>query len=214
MSNETTKQPPRDIQQEIISRNTQHRQAVAARLQDTIFDGLVTKYEREKNVLPEHIFISDFLPYFCGERKIDDNPQVIPMWCTVAGNPSNEVTILSASGDKLYDVPPLMDSSVFNPTYNHRRSDRQESIDDISAQADLLSQSLPERGERFFNEAFYHRVHMLKNKQFDNTEISQRWLGIFKRYGKVTADTSSGEGEGLAKPAAKSTISDDDLEFE
>lgn len=214
MSTEQTNQPPRDVQQEIITRNIKHRQAVAARLQDTIFDGLVTKYEREKNVLPEHIFVNDFLPYFCGERKIDDNPQVIPMWCTVAGNPSNEVTILSPSGDKMFDVPPLIDSSVFNPTYNHRRADRQESIDDISAQADLLAQSLPERGERYFNEAFYHRVHMLRNKRFDNTEISQRWLAIFQRYGKVAESPQTSEGEGLAKPATKSTISDDDLEFE
>ena len=214
MNNEQPKQPPRDIQQEIISRNAQHRQAVASRIQDAIFDGLVTKYEREKNLLPEHIFVRDFLPYFCGELKIDDNPQLIPMWCTVAGNPSNEVTILSSTGEKLFDVPPIMDSSVFNPTYNHRRGDRKESIEDISSQAELLSQSLPERGERYFNEAFYYRAQMLRNQNFDNSPISQRWMAIFERYGKVKKDQTNLQSDGTPKPAAKSTISDDDLEFE
>src|SRR3990167_8751263 len=77
------------------------------------FKELVT--ESEPNKLPEHLFVQNFLPYFCGELDINTNKDVLPYWYSIAGSASKEVEIIDSSGKPIYRVPALADNSVIEP---------------------------------------------------------------------------------------------------
>lgn len=178
-------------------------------VESVFYSGLVEEYKKNKPVLPERIFVSDFLPYFCGERNINDNVEVLPLWFSIAGNPSGEVTIIDTAGRSLFDVPPVINSSKFDPTYNKDRS--RMSIDDIEHMSNQLSKTIPIRGDRYRDEAYNERLRELANKAYDPSNLEKRWLDIFIRYGKIKLNVSNVTS--VQTSTSASNISDDDLEY-
>lgn len=211
MSN--TKPTMSAVQEDLIAKQSRILQERLSATINTIHDQLVSTKSSEKSRLPESIFVRDFLPYFSGEVAVTAKDEVIAIWAGVAGSPYAEVTIIDARGDALFDVPPIMVSRSINPTYNTSKT--HTSIEDIGAMAESLSKTIPVRGERFFLEAMHERASVIikgadtGEKVVDTNE--QRWLEILRRYNKAPQLTASINANNTNN---KSTVTDDDIEFE
>ena len=51
------------------------------------FDQLVVEPMKNAAKLPESIFVGLFLPYFKGEKNINDGQNVLAQWYSIAGSP-------------------------------------------------------------------------------------------------------------------------------
>lgn len=179
-------------------------------IEDSFYLGVVTQYKENTALLPESIFVKDFLPYFCGERNVEDNPEFLPMWFAVAGSPTSEVRIINNNREVLFVVPPVIDTTRFDPTYNKDRN--KMSIDDIENMSNQLARTIPARGTRYRDEAWSERMEEMANVDHSSKDLETRWYNIFLRYGKIVKKDNSDNK--AANPAmGKSDISDDDLEF-
>lgn len=178
-------------------------------IEDSFYAGVVVDFKENAAPLPETIFVKDFLPYFCGEKNIADNPDLLPMWFAVAGSPTSEVRIINNNREVLFVVPPIVDTGRFDPTYNKDRN--KMSIDDIENMSNQLAKTIPVRGTRYRDEAYFERLGEMANANYDPSSLEARWQSIFIRYGKIQA---ADPAVAVADPkAGKSVISDDDLEF-
>lgn len=183
----------------------------------SFFDGLVTEYKKEHNRLPEIIFKNTFLPYFSGEKPIEEGSSILADWFSVAGSHTAEVTIIdNQTGEPLFDVPAVGSRSRINYAYNKERN--MTSIDDIAATTEALGKTMVERGLKFQSDAHESRVKTLLDKnnpvaQKVLTELEmdvQRWNAIFERYGIKTA--ASEQSKEVVVNKARQEL-DDDMSF-
>lgn len=147
---------------------------------DSIFNALVVEPKRSVAVLPEEQFKNYFYPYFSGEAKLEDNPEVLPSWVSIAGSPMAEVNIIDNGGNVLFSVPPVFDSSIIE---NVKRN-LGESFSDIYAQYKMHSNNLPIVGDKFLADALSNKLPKVLKASGNLTGNQQRWNEIFHRYGK------------------------------
>mgnify|MGYP003607562407 CR=1 FL=1 len=205
-----------DIQNDLIAKQ---RAFATDRVRSDVgnfYDGLVTEFKKQHNRLPEYFFKKLFLPYFSGQKTIEEGSNVLADWFSVAGSHTAEVTIIDdKSGESLFDVPAVGSRSRINSAYN---TDRQMmSIEDVAVMAANLSAGIAERGQQFAASQFSNRLKVLldKNNPIAEAALSDldkdilRWNEIFKRYG-LKSTTS----EAAIAPADKSRQElDDDMIF-
>lgn len=108
-----------------------------------VYDELVVKSGSDASKLPEPIFIEQFLPLFTGQIKREDRPELLSQWIGIAGSAVSEVSVIDQSGQELFRVPAIFDTSfVTKGAEGHR-------YDHLINKANLLSNHLPAKGERF-----------------------------------------------------------------
>lgn len=151
--------------------------------------------------LPETHFMW-FLQYFTGEASTDDGQNAIAKWISIASTPASEVSIIDAGGNELFRVPPLFDTSIINPV---RKLDQAVGFGTIVLLAMEHGRHLPSRGNNFLVGKLNKKQQEIRTKSTVHNEYSQRWLEIFKRYGKLRAADQEVKKD-------NDEISDDELE--
>lgn len=160
--------------------------------------------EIEKRYLPESLFVTNFLPYFCGELELTQNTKLLDMWYTIAGGQFNEVDIVDISNTVIFTVPAIVNSDIINPRAN--RGDL--SFSDIVTLSKLKSNITPVAGDNALQQGLVIKIEQLREKKitsFSNNE--ERWLSIFKRYGKLEKLKDSSAIQ------VKGKLDEDELEF-
>lgn len=140
-----------------------------------IHDALVEHHERVQ--IPEDVFTNYFLPHFVNKVPIASQPTIIAEWIAIAGTPMSEVDVTDVSGDVLFTVPSLFDTSIINVA--QRRPG--DSIADISAEFDLRNNNIPAVAQAFLRTQLQRKLSIL-DKRVDN-KAQERWDNIFERYG-------------------------------
>ncbi len=170
MEKVTSKIPKQNMQQLKV----EHMEKTAK----TIFDALLTPDTSEVNNLPEEVFVEGFLPYFCGEKKIQDNKNFITVWVGIAGSPSREVAITDRNNKELFRVPAMF-STRNVPTDSDNR------LNNLFEECMVQGSQLPILAERFMNEIVENKsAEYTKDAAVIETE-EQRWQQILSRYGKT-----------------------------
>lgn len=164
---------------DIVEMQTRMAREKMAEATKTIFEELVVKPQAEKKQMPENVFKDYFYPYFSGERKLDENKNIMAEWVAIAGSPMAEVTVVDEKGQPQFDVPPIYDSSIIE-TVKHNIG---ESFGEIYNQYNLHSKNLPVLGERYLANAFNNKIpKMIKGSEVVNVNAA-KWKTIFDRYG-------------------------------
>lgn len=166
-----------------------------------IFNSLVNNVERSK--LPENIFVSYFLPFFAGKLLNSDSNKIISEWVGIAGTPMAEVDIIDPSGQVLYTVPPLMDTSSINVTTGERKR-----LGSIMSEYELKSNHIPVVGERFLESALNNKQNEILNVPNIDQQNASRWTMIFQKYGIVNME------EQKSVQMKNHTEESDDIEWE
>ena len=162
--------------------------------------------ETEVNQLPEKLFVTNFLPFFCGERDPEKDPDFFVFWVSIAGSPVSEVEIIDERGKPLFRVPPLNDTTIIKPDRTVKNS---INFSQIITMAKMYANMTPTAGQNALMNGLGEKYKELQAKSeiFDKNTI--RWLDILARYGKlpkqVTTSTSA--------PSKPGALTDDDFDF-
>lgn len=156
--------------------------------------------------LPEYLFVSNFLPYFCGERLMSANPNVFPMWVSIAGSATSEVDILNDRGETIFSVPALVDLSTIDPV---RKPGDASALGQIAGMAKMHANQTPTAGTNYMNAKLAEKFNKIVTRSETFTTNQERWNAIFARYGKGarTVATNSPTTESSGK------LTDDDMVF-
>ena len=179
-------------------------------LQDKMQDIYRQFSEIPNRRLPEHIFVKNFLPVFIGYKSIEDYPDFVSTWISVAGSPTAQLDIIDHTGTVVFTVPSLFDVSHLNPNANKDNMDFKQ----IIALSTLYSNISPAQGQNFLQNKLHDRLEALKTKSENFTDYEKKWLFIFKRYEKLIESVrpKEVEKEKVNTKVATSNISDDDFE--
>lgn len=174
---------------------------------DMFYQELVVKPAQEVAKLPENVFVNVFLPYFRGDKKFSEHPNLLGNWYAIAGSIGSEVAIIDGKGQELYRVPPYVNTRGIDPTHNSKRQDM--SFYDIDGISEGLARARPMEAMRFRAEKWDDKMDALTAGAPDPASILGRWAEIFKRYDTLTQ-------AGATAPSASTPIkknTEDDLEF-
>ena len=165
----------REIQDRLIAQIQKDNVENLSALGDLMFEQLVEK-PRDITKLPEAVFVTSFLDIFSGKNQTADKQAALINWIAVAGTPYSEVSIIDGAGKELYKVPPMMDSSVIDPT-----KPLQQSISDFITNYKLKVNHIPSSGVRYAAEGTARFLgDMGHTEKLDDTTV--RWDGIYNRY--------------------------------
>lgn len=153
------------------------------RLLETINDVTeeLTKSAANKSYISEDFFVNVFLRMFAGEPAFLD--KVKPeMWFNIAHGPFNEVTVVDAKGQVLYDVPAYFSQAAIKPLDGTGKAEHLPSITDVVRQSNHHAFRGAGQGEAFLMQELERRSFMF-DTNVDVTEDAKRWMAIFERYG-------------------------------
>lgn len=167
------------------------------------FKNLVLELNNDVSKLPEVVFKSVFLPIFNGTRVLTDTDEILKSWVGIAGAPGKEVEIIDNSGNALFRVPPIFDSSFIDSG----NANGGKQLSQIMSAYDLHRSVLPVVGENFLTKEIPQRVESLANDITPNKINEQRWQEIFDRYDETVKDKNTSTA---AKPG---DVGDDDMVF-
>jgi hypothetical protein len=170
------------IARETIQLTTTQKEKQLKEQIEEIYLELASEDEIIYHQLPENLFVSEFLPYFCGEMPIGENNELYLQWIAIAGSPMREVSIIDLNGDFLFNVPPLFDTSLIN-IENKLDSD---SFSELLSLYQLKASITPSLGQEFVNTKIADKVDAIFSKGSRQKEYSDRWNEIFIRYNKVS----------------------------
>ena len=127
--------------------------------------------------IPESIFVNYFLPRFIGEIPIAYNDPVFRHWALVAGTPTNRVAVIDQAGNILFTVPPLVDTSRYDPSGSGNIG-----LTSLLNYYERLLDRNPNEANSFLVKTLYSTItaSMSKGEADSNT-----WAGILRRYGKL-----------------------------
>lgn len=169
---------------QVVDLVTQQRIAAQQETIDFYHDLLVVKPSKELNQLPENIFESVFLPFFCGERKVSEQPDILVTWIGIAGTPGKEVEIIDARGKVLFNVPAMADTGVVD---SMNKNGGQRMFDLIGTYM-LHTSALPALGARYLNSVLGERMNKLMTESPTFKDSEAKWIEIFTRYDKIKKD--------------------------
>lgn len=133
-----------------------------------------------RNRMPENVFRDFFLPYFIGERDINDANKPIARWVSFAGTPMAEVVIVDANDKELFVVPSLYDTSSVNTTKPEPGKTLAEMVTDYK----LHNNYLPSVGFNYLVGEMRRRLPELV-KDLPEGHTARRWHDILVRYNKI-----------------------------
>lgn len=172
---------------------------------DEHFSALVIAPANDLVQLPETVFKQSFLPYFCGEKSIDDGSNILATWIGIAGSPMKEVLVVNDAGQPLFRVPPMSDTGIIDPTNIKKGRPFRE----ILTLYGLKMHQTPMAAENYLASELPNRLEALRANSVTFSDNETRWHEIFARYGKVPPIV---DVEKEKKEAAKK-ISDDEVSF-
>ena len=143
---------------------------------------LMNTYNKESvNKLPEHVFVDFFLPYFSGKLNLKDSEEPITKWIGIAGSPTKEVDIIdNNTGEILFRVPSLINTTKLNVTKNDRRIASSEILAMSARKADS---GIPGNVESYLMSVYPLKIQQLiKENDVDKDDLD-KWKYIFNRYG-------------------------------
>ncbi|MGI9212589.1 MAG: hypothetical protein ACR2HF_08960 [Methylococcaceae bacterium] len=148
-----------------------------------VFNALCVENDPVLGRIPERIFRDYFLPYFAGERSMEDT-NIVAQWISVAGTPSAEVRVIDdVTQEELYRVPPIMSTQFLDV----QTRPNGQSMKEVLEQAALYRRNIPAQGERFLEMAYGDKAQvMLRNARLPE-EYNRRWGEIMVRYRKQTS---------------------------
>lgn len=184
----------------------QFTDAAEQQVKDSIdfhFDALVVKPNREINKLPESIFIQVFLPFFCGEKLITDEKDILVKWVSIAGAPTKEVQIIDDNGNDLFIVPPLMDSTIIDI----KNEGQGQPFLSIISNYELHKNQLPVVGENYLKNSIDERMKTLTKDSTAHELNEKQWNNIFIRYNKI-------DGPNADESSDTNKLSDDEISYD
>ena len=169
---------------------------------DYHYNQLVEKPSKELASLPENIFVQYFLPFFCGEKAIEKDNDVIARWIAVAGNPNKEVNIIDDDDQIIFTVPALVDSTFID----FKNLNKGQPFKNIIANYELHKSQLPIVGENYLRNTIDSRIESLTRDSGIQEANEKRWINIFTRYNKIES----------VKQEAQTTdrLSDDEISYD
>lgn len=170
---------------------------------DFHFDALVIKPNKEINKLPESIFVQVFLPFFCGEKSINDEKDILVKWVSIAGSPTKEVQIIDDNGDDLFVVPALMDSTIIDI----KNDSQGQTFLSIIANYELHKNQLPVVGENYLKNSIDEKMKTLTKDSTAHESNEKSWNEIFIRYNKI-------DGPDTDESADVNRLSDDEISYD
>jgi hypothetical protein len=177
---------------------------------DIFYKGLVTDPQNNPGRIPENIFVELFLPYFRGDKKFEDRPELLGHWYAIAGWHGGEVSVIDKFGNELFRVPPYMNHGAVDPTHNKMRQDM--SLYDIDGISEGMSRTSPLGSARFRAEKMDEKLSDMLATGDQGNSILNRWAKIFERYETASAQEKLAS-VGSTNSPTPSTLSEDDLEF-
>ena len=120
---------------------------------------LLKMYNEESiNKLPEYIFVDFFLPYFSGKLNLKDSEEPITKWISIAGSPTKEVDIIdNSTGEILFRVPSLINTSKLNVTKNDKKISASEILAMAARKADS---GIPGNVETYLMSVYLSLIHI------------------------------------------------------
>lgn len=154
------------------------------RVRETVFNSLVVEPGTIKQKISEEIFVKEFLPYFEGKPIPESRQNILAIWIGIAGSPISEVTVVDSSGNPLYDVPPIFDSSFISAS---REGIVTNNYDHITEHAALISNNIPQAGSSFLNSELQKKLEGI-SEHSNHSRNYERWRAIFNRYNNSTVN--------------------------
>lgn len=155
--------------------------------------------------VPEPVFRELFLPYLIGEKSPSQDDDTLNHWMGLVDGASTPVDIIGTTGEVLFKVPPLYDTSVLS-TDRHGASFA-EIFRTYSEEA-LLHQGL---GRNYLVDQLAHKV--VSTIPNEENRPKNAWAPILEYYG-LNGKSRSLSGSAFQKPGGSPTVyGDDDLEF-
>ena len=178
MDNQQKLEKAKKIQEKLVSQIQHQNTDSLKKLGDLMFTELVEK--KQPNRIPERVFVQAFLPVFLGESKLANTEDTLINWIAIAGDPFSPVIIMNDKGEELFQVPPVMDSSVVDP-----RKPLQQSISDFITTYKLKTDYVPAVGQRYALETTAKIMTEIgETSKLEKT--TETWDLIRQRYRKDT----------------------------
>lgn len=154
------------------------------RLADTIEEVTadLTNSTANIEVIREDFFVNVFLPMFSGTAQGEQTRVTPEMWFNVAHGPFNEVTVVNAQNEPLFNVPPYFSPDVIKPLDGTGKAAGLPTITDMVKQAQHHAFRGPGLGDAFLLQELERRSFMF-DPNADLSEDNKRWNEIFARYG-------------------------------
>lgn len=192
---------------------TEHQRQSADKIR-MIHDQIGSPDYLGRAMLPEHIFVRDFLPCFAAKKTPANAEEVMAVWFCISDGPLRSVDIIDGSRNVLYTVPALQNTRIFNPLND---SDiRFVDVVNTAKQVSLMSKIA---GDNVITGAVDAKFSQMYDPKRMRTEDEKAWETIFARYPDIVAAVNQ-EPEvaaAAAEPAvpaeqAKGSL-DDDMMF-
>lgn len=148
-----------------------------------------------KRTIPEEVFVGYFLPMFRdivdenhkGELSLAEREKKLSEWIAVAGGAMYEVDVVSASGEVLYTVPAIHNTSVINtvrpmgaPTYAA-----------IAGMAQMIQMQGDARSVEYQNHKFAEKLTSTITNIGNMSAKQAEWTKIFERYGAPSSKSNN-----------------------
>jgi hypothetical protein len=189
--------------------NDKYREMIKSQMKDQInahYDSLVVTPSLDLTRLPEEVFVNSFLPFFCGERQVTEDPEILRYWVGIAGMPSKEVQIVDKYNKDLFKVPALADSGIID-SLNSNEGEKFSAIIDNYRRFNNIT---PAAGINYLHSTLGKRTEKLLVNSQTFSDNAERWDQIFIRYGKKTPEKS----EEQVNSAKSKVLSDDEFDYE
>lgn len=153
---------------------------------DSSYSALVVNATKTR--LPEHVFVSFFLPFFSGELEhpalVGRNP--LTDWISIAGTPMAEVDITDVSNNTVFTIPSLFDTNIID-IINRKPGN---ALSDLYSQYDMRS-NVPSAANNYLANALYNKSMDITQNVNSLLSSKNRWEAILVRYGKIADGMST-----------------------
>lgn len=163
---------------------------------------LVDQISTPRCKIPEPVFREIFLPYFMGEKLPDADHTPFAHWIGLVGSASEPADVVNVKGETLFEVPPLYDSSVIDPTKKNAEAHDFATIFSVYQDESKVH---PVYGQRYLVDQLTKKASVGLPENNETHHYS--WLPALKHYNLVKEEN----GQTIAAPGS---ISDDDLSFD
>lgn len=162
-----------------------HRKAQQGDEINNIFNSLVVTSGQDIAVLPEDVFVKNFLPLFAGE-EVPENVS-LNVWFGIAGNPYLPVKIVDSAkpSEVLYTVPAYFDRGTIDI---NNVDETASPLTHVLKTTEQLSRIHPKRAENYFQEQL-NRRNISKEDSGLMSKNALAWIAIIERYGKPLPDS-------------------------
>lgn len=148
----------------------------AAKIGEEFYKNIVL--EAPVNKLPEKVFESTFLPYFTGKKSLDENPDILKIWISIAGNPGAAVDVMdNNTDDVLFRVPPL-----YNTDFIHSPANFSIPYSGIINEFEQKTATSPTMGEKFLKNILDNTQKMVVTSDNHVEEYKEMWNKVFEFY--------------------------------